>query len=279
VKWVWRAVLAFFLVAGGYPLFWTASSSLRPAEAIRRAPWALPESLDGRNYARVLEARFPEAGGGGPRQFTRYYANSVCVTALAVAAVLVLGAPAAYALARMRGGAWLYVLFVGGMMIPVHIVLVPLIKLHAFLGTYDTPAALVLTYTAFGLPLAVFILHGFFREVPGELMDAARMDGCSSWGMFRHVALPLAKPALATVAILNVVTIWNEFIFARTLINSPRARTLPYGLTEFARASEHATDVGAVAAALVLASVPAILAYAILQRRIISGLSAGALKG
>ena len=139
--------------------------------------------------------------------------------------------------------------------------------------------ALVLTYTAFGLPLSIFILHGFFREIPRELADAARIDGCSAWGEFRHVVLPLSRPALATVVILNMVAVWNEFVFARTLINSPGARTLPYGLTEFFKASEHATDLGTVAAALVLSAVPLIVLYAFCQRRIIGGLTAGALKG
>ncbi len=204
---------------------------------------------------------------------------SLLVAAASTALVLALAAPAAFALSwlRFRGAGILGVLLLAGMMAPVQAALLPLIRLHGFLGTRDTLGALILTYAAFELPLAVLILRSFFAALPAELLDAARVDGCSSWGVFRHVALPLSRPALATAGILAALAAWNEFVLALALIDEPSRLTLPVGLS-LLKSPEYA-DPGIVAAALVLAVLPPLLLYAFARRGIISALTAGAPSG
>ena len=162
------------------------------------------------------------------------------------------------------------------MMIPVHITLVPLVRF--FGGFRYPPGVLVMVYVGFALPVSIFILRGFFRGVPIELEEAARIDGCSTWGIFRHVYLPLARGALAVVVIFNFITIYNEFIFALVFLERTAHKTLPVGLGDFS-GPQGAADVPLLCAALVCATLPMLLAYVLAQRHIIKGLTAGAIKG
>jgi raffinose/stachyose/melibiose transport system permease protein len=262
-------LLLAFALAALYPLLWMFTCAGKTQAEASADKWGPPRSWTWENFHAVLfESHFP-----------RYILNSVIVTVSAVALTLAAAALAGFVFARMRfrGRSLCFYLFLGGMMIPVHIVLIPLLKIFGIAGLYNTHAALVMSYVAFSLPVSIFILRGFFEGVPAELEEAARIDGCSAAGVFWHVMLPLARPALAVVTILNVVTLWNEFIFALTLLHSPSLSTIPLGMYEFS--TEHGTNVPLTCAALSIAVVPMLLAYVFAQRHIIRGLTSGALKG
>lgn len=262
-------VLAAFVVVAVYPVFWMFTCSLKTRAEADADKWGLPDSWNWTNFRKVLfESRFP-----------RYVLNSVIVTVAAVVLTLAAAAPAGFVFARakFRGSAVLFFVFLAGMMIPVHIVLIPLVKIFGFLRLYDTHAALVMSYVAFSLPVSIFILRGFFAGVPAELEEAARIDGCSAAGVFWHVMLPLAKPALAVVVIFNFVTLWNEFVFALTLLNTDALRTIPLGMFEFSE--EYTINVPLVSAALSISVLPLLLVYSFAQKHIIRGLTSGALKG
>lgn len=280
-------------VAAGYPMFWMVSTGLKSRAEFLESTWSIPRRPRYENYLLVwygertcqkcgkefAGTRCPSCGWEPERQtepFKRYYVNSIIVNAVSLVLIVLSSALAGYAFARMRFR-WkepLFYLFLAGMMVPVHITLIPLYRLTSALpiGYF----VLILPYTAFSIPVSVFILRGFFEEIPVELEEAARLDGCSDLGVFLRVMLPLSKPALATVAIINFVNNWNEFVFATTFIRSPEMKTIPVGLMDFS--DSFAGDPTLVCAALTLSVVPVMVCYVFLQRQIISGLTAGALK-
>ncbi|MGY2050320.1 carbohydrate ABC transporter permease [Methylobacterium sp. JK268] len=251
------------------PFGFAVLTSLKTAEETNTAPaWALPAGLNLANYAAAL------SGG-----FLTYLRNSLLVVSLSVALILVIASMAAFALARLRlrlEGALLG-LIVAGMIVPVHVTLVPVYLLTRDLGLYDTPLALIGPYVATSLPVSVVILTEFMRQIPRELEEAARMDGCGPFGIYLRVVLPLSGPGLATVAIYDAIALWNEFIFAYVLTSSPRNRTLPLAVWDFQ--SQYSADIPSVLAVVTLTSLPLIAVYAVGQERIIKGMMAGSLKG
>lgn len=264
------AVLAVFLIVTGYPLVWMIYTAFKPEPEIVQNVWSLPRQPTMDN----LRKAWSSAG------FLRAYLNSAIVSAAAGLLAVALASVTAYAFARMRfrGKEALFYLFMAGMMIPIHVTLIPLNHLMGArgLGIRDTYLALIGPYVGFALPISIFILRGFFEQVPRELEDAARIDGCSSWGVFRHVALPAARPALATVIVFNFVTMWNEFVFALTFISAPKLQTLPLALYQFS--DQAGIFIARTCAALTLGVLPLLLVYFIAQKHIIRGLTAGALK-
>jgi ABC-type glycerol-3-phosphate transport system permease component len=259
-----------------FPMLWVAYSSLKPDAAIFRDTFALPAADDLRfdNYARAWrEARFGD-----------YFFNSVLVTGVSVALIVALGAMAAYALARFYHPAarvtfWL---FLAGLMIPAQLGMVPLFFELRALDLLNSRLGLVLVYTANGLPFAIFILAGFFRSLPRTLYEAAVIDGCTEFSAFWRVMLPLARPGLVTVAIFQFIGVWKEYFFAFMLTGGDaegRARTLPLGLANLAITSQFRTDYGMLFAGLVLVTLPILGIYILLQRQIVKGVAAGALKG
>jgi raffinose/stachyose/melibiose transport system permease protein len=261
------ALLLAFAVVALYPLFWMFTCAGKTQDQAAADKWGLPSSWTWSNFHEVFGSNFPHC-----------ILNSVIVTASAVALTLAAAALAGFVFARMRfhGRALLFALFLGGMMIPVHIVLIPLLKIFGILHLYDTHAALVMSYVAFSLPVSIFILRGFFEGVPAELEEAARIDGCSAARVFWHIMLPLAKPALAVVTIFNLVTLWNEFIFALTLLHTQSLSTIPLGMYQFS--TDRGTNVPLTCAALSISVLPVLLCYFIAQKHIIRGLTAGAIK-
>jgi len=261
-------LLLVFAVVALYPVFWMFTCAVKTQAEASVDKWGLPRSCTWQNFRNVLfESHFP-----------RYILNSVIVTVSAVTLTLIAAALAGFVFARtrFRGRSLLFCLFLGGMMIPVHIVLIPLLKIFGTLKLYDTHAALVMSYVAFSLPVSIFILRGFFEGVPAQIEEAARIDGCSAPRVFWHVMLPLARPALAVVTIFNFVTLWNEFVFALTLLHTPGLSTIPLGMYEFS--SERGTNVPLTCAALSISVVPMLLAYFLAQKHIIRGLTSGAIK-
>jgi ABC-type glycerol-3-phosphate transport system permease component len=269
-------VLAGYLVWVVYPMLWVAYSSLKTNEAIFRDTFALPVlgDLQWSNYSVAWkEAHFGE-----------YFLSSVWVTATSVAAIVILGAMAAYALSRfyhpLSNAA--YGLFLAGLMIPVQLSIVPLFFELRSLGLLNSRLGLVLVYTANGLPFAIFILAGFFRAVPRSFYEAAVVDGCSEASAFWRVMLPLARPGLITVAIFQFIGIWKEYFFAFMFTSGARdesMRTLPLGLANLSVTAQYRTDYGMLFAGIIMVTLPILLVYLFLQKHLIKGITAGALKG
>jgi ABC-type glycerol-3-phosphate transport system permease component len=257
-------------------MVWVAYSSLKPDEAIFRDTFALPDPghVKVENYSRAWrEAHFGD-----------YFLNSIGVTAASVSLIVGLGAMAAYALVRYyhplsKGLFWL---FLSGLMIPAQLAIVPLFFEMRSLGLLNSRFGLVLVYTANGLPFAIFILAGFFRTLPRALYEAAVIDGCGEFAAFWRVMLPLAKPGLVTVAIFQFIGVWKEYFYAFMLLGGDptgASRTLPLGLANLSITSQYRSDYGMLFAGLVLVTVPILFIYVCLQRRIVNGVAAGALKG
>jgi raffinose/stachyose/melibiose transport system permease protein len=207
-----------------------------------------------------------------------YFGNSLFVTGLSLFLILLLGSMASFALSEydFKGNRLLGLYMAIGIMIPIRLGTVSLIRLMNTLGIYNTQWALVLVYTASGLPIAVFILTEFMRQVPQELKDAARVDGASEYRILFSFIMPLIRPALATVLVFNMLPIWNDLWFPLTLAPGGNVRTVTLGLSEFA--GQYKTDWTALLAALMLAMLPVLLLYIVFSRQFIQGLTRGALK-
>jgi ABC-type glycerol-3-phosphate transport system permease component len=243
---------------------------------IFESPFALPDlgNLRWDNFERAwVQARL-----------SRYFLNSVLVTLGSTLGTLLLGSMAAYALSRFRfrGGRAAYLLFLAGLMIPAQLAIIPLFFEMRSLGLLDSHAGLITAYVAASLPFSIFVLAGYFRSLPSAALEAARMDGCGEWRVFWNVALPMARPALVTVAIVQSLGFWNEFFMAFMFLSgegSETLRTLPLGLADIAITSQYQTDWGVLFAGLVLVMIPALLMYVLLQRFIIQGVTVGAVRG
>lgn len=233
----------------------------------------LPSLLPGAPTLAHYEAIF----AGHP--FARLLANSFLVSAGATLLALAVGSLAAFALAKLRppGRAATLAGVVALSMLPPVATVSPLFLLAGATGLRDTLAGLVLVYAGFALPLAVWLMAQFFRGVPDELYIAARVDGCSAFGAFARVMLPLAAPGLVATGLLVFVFCWNEFLYALTLTSSTAARTVPVGIALFP--GLHEVPWGEIAAASVVATAPLVLLAVLFQRRVLEGLTAGAVKG
>lgn len=268
-----RALLAgvalVWLLVTVLPFAFMVLTSLKSQADVYSTPvWALPRALDLSNYASVLQ---------GP--FLTYLRNSVLVVALSVALTLLLASLAAFAFARMRFplSGPLFGLVVGGLIVPVHVTLIPVYLMARAVGLYDTPFALVGPYVAFALPVSIFILTEFMRQIPRELEEAALIDGAGPLTLYARVFVPLAAPGLATVAIYNGINMWNEFIFAYVLTSRPESRTLPLAIWDYQ--GQYSSNVPAILAVVTLTTLPLVALYAFGQERIIRGMMAGSVKG
>jgi raffinose/stachyose/melibiose transport system permease protein len=230
------------------------------------SPWVLS------NYTDVLFG--PNSG-----VFWREVLNSLIVAVIAVTATVVPASLAAFVFSRIafRGREAIYTLFTLGLLFPAAVAILPLYILVRDLGLSGNFLGVALPEAAFGLPLTIIILRPFFRSIPAELEDAARMDGCTTFGFFWRVLLPLARPALATVSVLAIVTTWNAFLLPLILLNGEDQWTLPLGVMNFS--GQYTSDQARILAFTVLAIVPAVLFYAVAERQIVRGLTAGSVKG
>ena len=273
--------LIFLLLSGYflwviYPMLWVVYSSFKPDDAIFRDAFALP-SLDALQWGNYRQA-WREA------HFGEYFLNSVLVTGVSVALILLLGSMSAYALSRFYHplGNLLYGLFLAGLMIPVQLSIVPLFFELKAAGLLNSKLGLMLVYTANGLPFAIFILAGFFRALPRSLYEAAVVDGCGEATAFWRVMLPLARPGLITVAIFQFIGIWKEYFFAFMFTSGAPGddvRTLPLGLGNLSVAAQYHTNYGMLFAGIVMVTLPILLVYLLLQKHLVKGITAGALKG
>ena len=258
-----------FLALFGFPFVLTLMMSFKSqAEYMAGNYWSIPKVIFFGNYQKVLFSKF-----------NLYFINSIIVTSVSVFLTAALASLAAFAFARFkfRFSNWLLLLFVVGMMIPVHTTLIPIYQLTRALNLTDNLAGLIGPYISFGLPVAIYILTSFFREIPDSIQESAVIDGASPVRIYWSIMLPLSTPAISTVAIYNFLHYWNEFIYALTLINTSTKKTLPLGIREFY--GIETINIPAVLTAILVGSLPVILFYLVAQEKVINGLSAGAVKG
>ncbi|NLA57697.1 MAG: carbohydrate ABC transporter permease, partial [Firmicutes bacterium] len=215
-------VLISLSVTTVFPLFWMVSSSFKTRQEMYSNKWLFPQRIQWSNYIAAWEGV----------DFLRYFGNSMLVSIVSVGGMTLIGAMAAYALTRyiFPGRDRLLFYFIGGQMIPSAMVLIPLFILLHRLGLRNSRLGISLTYIAGGLPFVIFLLQGFFRSMSPEIEDAARIDGCSEFGLFFRIVLPLARAALSTVIIFQFMWVWNEFILALVLLQRDDVKTLTVGL-------------------------------------------------
>ena len=264
------ALLILYSVIQLYPLYWLFTFSLKTnAEIYGQNILGLPHQWRWSNYLRVLQSS----------TIIRYFLNSVLYSAITLAVVAVVATMASYAISRMQ---WklkglAYSLFTIGIMIPTHAALLPLFQVISKLGLKGGYTGLLIPYIAFGIPMSVMIITGFFRTIPKELEEAAYMDGCGTFKTFFMIMVPMVKPSIATASIFTFLNTWNELLFANTLVDSNRFRTLPVGIMSFA--GQYSTDWGLIGAGMVIATLPTIIIYTLLSNQVQNSLVVGAVKG
>jgi len=267
------AVLLVVALAILFPLAYAVLGGFKTNGQLAADPGSiLPKEWVFTNYTDVLFGEYAPT-------FWRQALNSVIIAGVAVVLVVALASGAAYVFARekFRGREALYLLFVFGLLFPLAVAILPLYILVRQLGLSANLLGVALPLAAFQLPLTIVILRPFFRSIPVELEDAARIDGCSTFGFFWRILLPLAKPALATVSVLAIVTTWNAFFLPLVILNGAEQWTLPLGVMNFS--TEYSSDKARVLAYTVVTIIPAIVFYAIAERHIVSGLTGGSVKG
>jgi raffinose/stachyose/melibiose transport system permease protein len=256
--WLWLGVIIL-------PIYYVVVTSLKNQAGFFASNPMLPPAaptLD--NYKLVLE-----------NDFVRYFTNSVIVTLGTVIPALFVSFMAAYAIVRGKGRflSWTNNLFLLGLAIPLHATIIPIYWMITRAHLYDTLLALILPSIAFAIPVSVLILSNFMRDVPNELFESMRLDGCSDWSMLWRLALPMTKPAVITVGIYNALHVWNGFLFPLILTQSPGTRVLPLSLWTFQ--GEFSVNIPAVLASVVLATLPLLVLYVVARRQLLSGLTAG----
>jgi raffinose/stachyose/melibiose transport system permease protein len=262
------ALIVVFTIVWFTPILFIFLEMFKDNSEILMNPWALPTKL-----------RFDVlASAWHTGQFSVFYFNSVYVTAASIALTAVISALAGYAFARMRffGSRVAFGYVIAGMMVSIYTIIIPLYLYVKKVGLMDTREALILVYSATAIPFSVYFLSMFFRTVPLELEHAAKIDGCSRLGTLVRIVLPLARPSLSALVIFLFAGFWNEFYLSLIFITKVSRRTVPLGLMYFA--DQYSTDFGGQISAVVIASIPIILIYFLLQKQFIRGITAGALK-
>ena len=267
VVWVFViAVMGFSLI----PFYWLVNTSLKKGVSLSKGE-LFPSQPTLENYLLVFQN--PE--------FLLALRNSVIIAVVTTTVALVFASFAAYALARlkMRRKALILTLILSVTTFPAIAIAAPMFSIWREIGLYDTLLGLIIPKLTFALPLAIYTLTSFFREIPRELEESAYMDGATPFTAFRKVILPLAVPGLATTAILVFISVWNEFLLAVTLTTSPEARPVPVAIAFFSGTSEFDQPLGTISAASVIITVPLVILVLVCQKRIVSGMTAGAVKG
>ncbi|MCX5186646.1 carbohydrate ABC transporter permease [Streptomyces sp. NBC_00268] len=251
------------------PLLYALLSGFKSTDQLSSNPFGLPSPWVTSNYTSLL----------GSGAFWRSIGSSTLIAVGTTVLTVATAALAAFGLARFafRGRELVFTLFTMGLMFPFAVAILPLFILLRTFGLLGNPWGVILPEAAFGLPLTIVILRGFFREIPGELEEAATLDGCSPFGFFWRILLPLARPALGTVSVLAIVGSWNQFLLPLLVFSEPTWWTVPVGIQQFQ--GQYASDVARIFAYLVLAMAPALAFYAVAERQLIGGITLGATKG
>ena len=270
-------ILITLAVVDLFPLAWIGLSSLKEqGEIFRYPPTFLPEKLNLRNYQEALALLPP--GIRPLSEIPNGLQNSFVIATCATVLIVLVGSLEGYAFSRIRfpGRSAIFFILLCLRILPGAVLVIPLFLMASSLHIFDTKLVLIIVYTAFNLPLAIWLLTIFFNEIPTELADAALVDGCSRFSALFRIYLPLSRPALATVAILSFMACWNEFLFAVILTSSTAAKTTPVALASMQAAFD--TRWAIMTAGAVLQSLPAVLLVLLAQKHIVKGLTMGAVK-
>jgi multiple sugar transport system permease protein len=269
-KAMWAGANAIVLFYAFIPVFWIISLSLKNDGELNDGNYVV-RSPTFEAYTTIFQNS----------DFTRALINSIAICTISTFLALLIGTSAAYAIARLDfpgkktivGASLLVAMF------PQIALVTPLFRIETAIGIFDTWLGLIIPYITFALPLAIYVLSAFFREIPWELEKAAKMDGATPYQAFRKVIAPLAMPGVFTTAILVFINCWNDFLFALSLTSTTRARTVPAALSYFQGATTFEEPTQAIAAAAVIITIPIVIFVLFFQRRIVAGLTSGAVKG
>lgn len=267
-----HVVLALGAVIMSIPFAYMLATSFQPqAYVLTTPPQLIPTDPTLANYAAVVSTQ----------NIVRNFANSVFVAVASTTLSLLVSSMMAYAFARFRfpGREAIFRVLLLGLMIPAIMLIIPQFVLAKNLGLLDSLAGLIVFYVAGSLALNTFLLRGFFEAIPQELDDAMQMDGANAWARYWRLAVPLAKPGLATATIFTFLSCWDEFAWALTIINDPAIRTLPVAIRLFAGSGNNAVQWGIVFAASAVAVIPVVIVFLVFQRYFVQGLTTGAIKG
>ena len=264
---------AILILWSGFTVFaigWIAMSSLKSTRQLFQEPLALPSEPRFENYDIAWNAV----------DMSRYFLNSLIVVSISVVLILLISAPAAYVLSRIkfRGSNTLTTIFTAGMGIPYPLLFIPLFALMLDLRLTNTLPGLIVVYVSLSLPFTIYILTGFFITLPSELEDAAVIDGCSDYQVYWKIMLPLASPGMLTAAIFNFIGLWNEYQLALVFANTEKTRTLSLGLYALRNALQYTGDWASLFAGIVIIMVPTVLIYVVLSEKMISGITMGSSK-
>jgi raffinose/stachyose/melibiose transport system permease protein len=266
---VWTVLSALF-VTQIYPLLWLLLYSLKTNEEILNGSFfSIPRQFIWQN--------FKDAYVSG--HYLQYLLNSMLVTGTTMLITIVLSAMVAFAIARFRWrwGNAVLIVFMIGIMIPIQSTLLPLMIIFRKMAILNSYLSLILPYTAFSIPIAIFISSSFMKSIPHEIEESAIMDGASVTLIFRRIIIPISMPPIMTVCILTFISIWNEYILAATFISSAHLKTLPFGVFSFV--SQYTTNYGPIGAYLVMGAIPVLIVYFLLSEKITSGMMSGSIKG
>jgi len=261
---LWTAFIIFSFI-------WIVMSSFKSNKELFGNAWALPTALHFENYVKAWSVV----------RMGSYFVNSLVVVTASVALIIILSAPAAYALSRIPfpGRELISNTFIAGMGVPFQVLLVPLFILLTRIHLVDTLPGLVVVYVALSLPFTIFLLTGFFRSLPSELEDAAAIDGAGEIQIFYRVMLPLASPGIITASIFNFIALWNEYMLALVMINDQNKRTIGLGLYALQGSMQYTSDWVGLFAGVVIVMVPTFILFVIMSERVIEGITLGATKG
>ncbi|HUC92768.1 MAG TPA: carbohydrate ABC transporter permease [Paenibacillus sp.] len=263
------AILIVFLIISVLPIFWFVMVALKDAAELNSNPFALPKAITLDN---IIEA-------WTVGKMKRYFVNSVIVAVPRVFAILVLATLAGYAFGKLKfpGRDPLFYFILIGMMVPIQAMVIPLYYTMQNLGLINTYWALIIPSLGLAMPFAIFMMRAFFRDIPDDMMDSAKIDGCGDFKTFLYIMLPLMVPAVTSLLVFEFAASWNEFLLPLLFVYEDTYRTLPLGLMYFS--GEYTTNQSLVAAGVTIAVVPIIIVYVIFQRKFIEGITAGSVKG
>jgi N,N'-diacetylchitobiose transport system permease protein len=270
-RWIANTLAAIFCLLWAFPVYWMVNTAFKPRpEVMTATPHFVPDHPTLDNFIDAV----------GQPQFLSNLRNSVIVVALTVAASIVLGIFAAAALSRFRfrGRRTIMVVILAVQMLPGAALLIPMFVMFNSLELLGTYAALVLAYVATVLPFSIWVMRGFFVAIPAEIEEAAYIDGASTWGVLTRVLFPLVAPGVISTSIFAFIAAWNDYLFAYTFMQDQSRYTLPVWLASFTN-PHTGTDFGGQMAASVLFSIPVVVFFLIIQRNLVAGMSAGAVKG
>lgn len=264
-----NVIVMLFSISCVFPIIWMLYSSFKSNPEFNRSILALPTSLHFENYVTAFKTG----------RIGLYSLNSLFNAILSSALIILFSFIVAYFIARFKfkGRNIIYITFLFGMLVPIHALLVPVFIQYRNLGLFDTRFTLLIPYVAFGLPFSIFLMEGFIKTVPRELEEAAYIDGGGFLSTMFRIIFPVCKPTLVTVGLLSFLDGWNEFPFALVLIRSDRLKTISLGLLNFN--GQYSKDYTTQMAGLIMAVLPIIIIYAFMNKQIIEGMTAGAVKG